>query len=63
MRILSFYPCLNGYFHTTDREEYVKKYAEILSEKHKLISLEELNYKPISLETLINNQTQKLAEK
>lgn len=44
---------IHGHFHTTSREEYIKEYNEILSNKHKLVSLEELNYKPISLETLL----------
>ena len=44
---------IHGHFHTKSREKYIKEYNEILSDKHKLVSLEGLGYKPILLERLI----------
>mgnify|MGYP001557954514 FL=1 len=44
---------IHGHFHIESREDYIKEYNEILSDKHKLVSLEGLEYKPILLEKLL----------
>lgn len=44
---------IHGHFHVIDKKDYNIEFASIINYKHKLISLEQLNYESILLEKLL----------
>jgi len=50
----------HGHFHNAPREKWEDELKAILTEKHKLLVIEDMDYKPVPLETLIKKYGYKL---